>query len=109
MSWAVIENGYSQRRACALVGIDTRVYRHHSMPGGDETLRRRLRELSSEWRRFGYRRIHIRLRPEGWEVSWKKIFRIYRVQRMTVRKRGVRMRALGRWAPTTIAQGPNQC
>ena len=45
MSWAITEKGYSQRRACALVGIDPRVYRYRSTRGCDETLRRRLREL----------------------------------------------------------------
>jgi putative transposase len=84
------EKGYSQRRACALVGIDPRVYRYRSTRGGDETLRRRLHELSAERRRFGYRRLHILLRREGWEVNWKKLYRIYREERLTVRRRGGR-------------------
>lgn len=61
MNWAITEKGYSQRSACRLVGIDPRVYRYRSARGDDAALRRRLRELSSERRRFGYRRLHIRL------------------------------------------------
>ena len=48
------EKGYRQRRACALVGIDPRVYRRGSKRPEDTALRARLKELSSERRRFGY-------------------------------------------------------
>jgi transposase len=105
MSWAITEKGYSQRRACRLVGIDPRVYRYRSARGDDAALRRRLRELPSERRRLGYRRLHILLGREGWEVNWKKLYRIYREERLTVRKRGGRKRALGTRAPMAIPQG----
>ena len=61
-----------------------------------------------ERRRFGYRRLHILLRREGIEVNHKKLFRLYREKRLTVRKRGGRKRALGTRAPMTIPQGRNQ-
>ena len=108
MSWAVTEKNYSQRRACSLVGIDPRVYRYRSTRDDDGPLRRRLRELSGERRRLGYRRLHLRLRREGWVVNWKKLYRIYREERLTVRKRGGRKRALGTRAPMAIPQGANQ-
>lgn len=108
MTWAMTEKGYSQRRACRLVGIDPRVHRYQSSRPDDAGLRSRLRELSSERRRFGYRRLHILLEREGWEVNWKKLYRIYREERLTVRKRGGRKRALGTRAPMAIPQGPNQ-
>lgn len=41
-----------------------------------------MRELSSERRQFGYRRLHILLVREGWEVNWKKLYRIYREERL---------------------------
>lgn len=71
VNWAITEKGYSQRRACALVGIDPRVYQYRSTRGEDGALRQRLRELSAERRRFGYRRLQFLLRREGWEVNWK--------------------------------------
>ncbi len=52
MDWAMKEQSYSQRRACRLVGIDPRVYRYRSRRPDDSALRRRLRELASERRRF---------------------------------------------------------
>lgn len=108
MSWAIEHQGYSQRRACGLVGIDPRVYRYKSARPDDAELRKRLKELASLRRRFGYRRLHILLKREGVEVNWKKLYRLYREERLTVRKRGGRKRALGTRAPMTIPQDPNQ-
>ena len=108
MNWAMKTKGYNQRRACALAGIDPRVYRRMSKRPADTELRTRMKELASERRRFGYRRLHILLKREGWEVNWKKLYRIYREEGLTVRKRGGRKRAVGTRAPMTIPQGPNQ-
>ena len=106
MDWAMNEKSYSQRRACALAGIDPRVYRRRSKRPADMELRARMKELAAERRRFGYRRLHILLKREGWEVNWKKLYRIYREEGLTVRKRGGRKRAVGTRAPMAIPQGP---
>ena len=53
MDWAMKEKSYSQRRACALAGIDPRVYRRTSKRPADTELRARMKELASERRRFG--------------------------------------------------------
>ena len=90
------------------MGIDPHVYRYQSTRPDDAELRGRLRELASERRRFGYRRLHLLLKREGVEVNWKKLYRLYREERLTVRKRGGRKRALGTRAPMTMPQGPNQ-
>ncbi len=108
MNWAITERSYSQRRASSLVGLGRKTYRYASRRPADDAIRKRLRELSSERRRFGYRRLHILLRREGIEVNHKKLLRLYREERLTVRKRGGRKRALGTRAPMTIPQGSNQ-
>lgn len=108
MNWAINDKKYPQRRACALVGIAPRVYRYQSGRPDDTGLRQRLRELSCERRRFGYRRLHLLLKREGVEVNWKRLYRIYKEERLTVRKRGGRKRALGTRAPMAIPQEPNQ-
>ena len=108
MTWAIENKGYSQRRACGLVGMEPRVYRYRSSRPDDADLRRRLRELAAERRRFGYRRLHLLLKREGVAVNWKKLYRLYREERLTVRKRGGRKRALGTRAPMAIPQDANQ-
>ena len=52
--------------------------------------------LAAERRRLGYRRLHILLRREGAEVNWKKLYRVYREERLTVRKRAA---VSGLWGP----------
>jgi putative transposase len=98
----------SQRRACRTIGVDRTSMRYCSIRPDDEVLRGRLRELASQRRRFGYRRLLIMLRREGTHVNHKKLRRLYREERLQVRRRGGRKRALGTRAPMTIPQGPNQ-
>jgi len=108
VSWAIREKSYSQCRACALVGMAPKVYRDRPRPPDDGVLRERLKSLANERRRFGYRRLHLLLRREGLGVNHKKLYRIYREERLTVRRRGGRKRAFGTRAPIAIPQGTNQ-
>ena len=68
----------------------------------------RLRELASVRRRFGYRRLHILLRREGIVMNHKKLRRLYREERLQVRRRSGRKRAVGTRAPMALPQGLNQ-
>ena len=108
MTWAIEERGYSQRRACGLIGMEPKTYRYASSRADDAGLRTRLRALAAERRRFGYRRLHILLRREGVTLNHKRLFRLYREEKLTVRRRGGRKRALGTRAPMTLPQGLNQ-
>ena len=107
VDWAVTEKSYSQRKACRLIGIAPKVYRYQQQ-ARDTPLRNRLRELSSQRRRFGYRRLHLLLQREGWGMNIKKLYRIYKEEGLTVRKRGGRKRALGTRAPMDTPSRPNQ-
>jgi putative transposase len=108
VTWAVREKSYSQRQACRLVGLHPRTYRYRSKRPNDDGLRKRLRELALQRRRFGYRRLGLLLGREGIRVSNKKLYRLYKEERLTVRKRGGRKRALGTRAPMALPQGRNQ-
>ena len=108
MTWAVEQKAYTQRRACRLVGIEPKTYRYSSRRPDDGAVRERLRALAAERRRFGYRRLHILLAREGVRLNHKRLFRLYREERLGVRKRGGRKRALGTRAPMALPQKPNQ-
>ena len=108
VTWAIDEKGYSQRRACTLIGLAPKTYRYASLQGDDAAVRERLCALARQRRRFGYRRLHILLRREGFVLNHKKLFRLYREDRLTVRRRGGRKRALGTRAPMALPQEPNQ-
>lgn len=85
---AMKTKGHNQRRACALAGIDPREYRRRPKHPADTELRAMMKELASERRWLAYRRLHILLKREVWEVNWKKLNRLYREEALTVRKRG---------------------
>jgi putative transposase len=98
----------SERRACSALGADRTSVRYCSRRPDDMALRARLRELASVRRRFGYRRLHTLLRREGVVMNHKKLRRLYREERLQVRRRSGRKRALGTRAPMVLPQGPNQ-
>jgi putative transposase len=108
VTWAVEQKGYSQRHACKLVGMEPKTYRYVSRRSDDSEVRSQLRTLAFERRRFGYRRLHILLARQGLRLNHKRLFRIYREERLSVRKRSGRKRAIGTRAPMTLPQGSNQ-
>jgi putative transposase len=98
----------SERRACKAVGADRTSVRYRSGRADDAAVRARLRELAAIRRRFGYRRLLVLMRREGLIMNHKKFRRLYREERLQVRRRGGRKRALGTRAPLAIPQGANQ-
>ena len=98
----------SERRACRVINADRNSMRHRSTRGDDAGLREKLGELDSQSRRFGYRRLHIRLRREGIMIIRKKARRLYREHGLAVRRRRSRRRAVGTRAPAPMLAMPNQ-
>ena len=98
----------SQRRACRVIGTDRANVRYQATRPDDAVLRERLRSLAQVRRRFGYRRLHVLLRREGEIVNKKRVQRIYREERLTVRRRGGRKRAVGTRRPIETPLKVNQ-
>jgi putative transposase len=101
-------HGLSQRRACRLVGIGHSTLRYQRRRANDDVVRQRLRELAVQRRRFGYRRLGWLLAREGHALNHKKLYRLYREERLMVRRRGGRKRALGSRTPMMVPAGINQ-
>ncbi len=98
----------SERRACRLVGIDRTSCRYRAREQEPQGLRDRLRSLAAERRRFGYRRLTVLLRREGWAVNHKRVYRLYRQEGLGVRRRKrKRMGAVER-QPLAIPTRPNE-
>jgi len=94
--------GMSERRACILIAADRKMIRYRSRRPPDIELRTRLRELANQRRRFGYRRLFIMLRDEGEPSGINRIYRLYREEGLTVRKRKSRRRAIGTRTPILV-------
>jgi putative transposase len=92
----------SERRACTLVAADRKMIRYRSRRPPDIELRTRLRDLANQRRRFGYRRLHILLRELGEPSGVNRIYRLYREEGLTVRKRRARRRAIGTRTPILV-------
>lgn len=81
-------------------------YRAH--PRDNRALEVRLKELAAVRVRYGYRRLTILLRREGWVVNTKRVYRIYREQNLCVRTKTRKKRAAQPRVPLGTATGPNQ-
>src|SRR5271156_1684791 len=98
----------SQRRACRVIATDRTSVRCRATRPDADALRDRLKALAQERRRFGYRRLHVLLRREGHAVNRKRVQRIYREERLTMRRRGGRKRAIGTRRPMETPLAANQ-
>ena len=98
----------SERRACTIFGFDRTSVRYRSSRVDDGDLRERLRALAGQRRRFGWRRLRILLAREGINPNHKRLRRVYVEEKLQVRRRGGRKRAVGTRAPMTVPQAPNQ-
>ena len=102
------QHGVSQRRACDVLQVDRSSVRYRSTRPDDAGLRKAMREVAAERRRFGYRRIHIMLERQGIRMNQKKLRRLYREEGLQVRKRGGRKRALGTRRPMVMPERVNE-
>ena len=107
VAYLVTNHEMSERRACKTIGSCRMTMRYQSTRPDDAELRARMTALAHERRRFGYRRLHVLLQREGYVVNHKRLFRIYREEKLAVRKRGGRKRAIGTRAPMLIPAVPN--
>jgi putative transposase len=96
----------SERHACGQMEIVRAMVRYRPratrFAEANRRLRVRLRELAEERRRWGYRRLHVLLKREGWKVNSKRVYRIYLEEKLIVRRRR-RRRRIGAQARVLLA------
>jgi putative transposase len=97
----------SIRRACRGLPVERSTYNYRSRRAGQAPLSKRIREIAESRVRYGYRRIHVLLRREGWSVNVKRVCRLYREQGLQLRnkspKRRVKAKLRGDRTPATAA------
>lgn len=87
IAWARTAYGVSERRACRAFGANRTAVRYPSVRPGRDVLRQRLRELAAARVSWGYRRLHVLLQREGWGVNHKLVYRLYREERLVLKRR----------------------
>jgi len=100
--------GLSERRACRFVGVGASSHRYRSVRFPDTALRGRLRELASQYVRWGCPLLHELLRREGWMVNHKRTERLYREEGLKVRRRRRKRVAVERH-PFSMPSQANEC
>src|SRR5690606_13393040 len=103
---ACLVHGVSQRRACEALAVDRSSVRYRSLRPDDRELREAMKTVAAQRRRFGYRRIHVMLQRQGIEMNIKKLRRLYAEEKLQVRKRGGRKRALGHGVRSSCRTSP---
>lgn len=98
----------SERRACSAIGMNRSSYRYQSTAKDQSALIIRIRDIAAARVRYGYRRVHVLLGREGWEVNHKRVYRLYRLEglslRLKTRKKQVSRTRTAQPAPSA----PNQ-
>ena len=92
----------SERRVGQLLALSNSSLRYRSRRPAAEELRQRLRELARERPRYGYQRLWVLLRREGWAVNHKRIYRLYCEEGLKLRKRRRRACAQIERVPLTL-------
>lgn len=98
----------SQRRACGLMRLSKSSYHYQPRPSNDAALRGRLRELSRKHRRWGVDTFTYLLRREGWPDNHKRIYRVYREEKLQVKRRRKRKQPRERGEPLPRPERPNE-
>lgn len=102
-------HGYSQRRACRLTQQHRSTYRKPLIGNPRTELRQRMQEIAATRIRFGYRRVHILLKREGWQVGKHVVYRLYREEGLCLRTKRPRRRKMGAHRQTRyLANRPNE-
>lgn len=99
----------SERRACCVARVARSTFLYQSVREPRTALRLRMREIAQTRVRYGYRKIGVLLKREGWKVGKKLVYRLYREEGLTLRqtrrrKRRAALRRHERYRPTA----PNQ-
>ncbi|MFN5289418.1 MAG: IS3 family transposase, partial [Planctomycetia bacterium] len=77
----------SRRRICCVMQFSRTTDYYKSRKDPQEILCMRLRDLAASRIRYGYRRLHVLLRREGWKVNLKRVHRLYRLEGLSMRKK----------------------
>jgi putative transposase len=103
------EHGLSARRACTLFSVARSALSYeHRMPGKDAAVIGRMRELSAQYPRYGYRRIHVFLERDGHLMSIGRACRLWQAAELQVPRKRARKRVAASRPRPQAPTGPNQ-
>lgn len=105
-------DGYrvSERRACSVIMLSRTVFHYIEHKRDDQAVRQRIREIAETRVRYGFDRIQVLLRREGWTDNRKRTYRIYKEERLNLRsKRPRRSKTAAHRLERPILTRPHEC
>lgn len=96
-------------RACKTLNFQRSTHYYEAKPNNDESLRNELRKKASQRRRWGFPRLRLVLKKEGWADNHKRIYRIYCEEKLQIKRRRRKKTRHWRGDPLLVAHGPDQC
>ena len=101
--------GASMRKACAVIQLSRVVYLYQSTARDYTALVMRMKEITQTRVHYGYRRVHVMLKREGFKDNHKRVYRLYSEQGLSLsHKRPKRNKAAQLRQPKTLAQRIHQ-
>jgi len=100
----------SIRRACGAYPLDRSTYHYRCRRPDQAPLRQRIREIAKTRVRYGYRRVHVLLRREGWAINHKRTRRLYREEGLQLRNKNPKRKVAAKLRDDRVmATAPNEC
>lgn len=103
VAWAQDAFQLPERRACRAVHVHRAMIRYQSVKPPQAPLRERLHELARDRLSYGYQRLHVLLRREGWPVNHKRVYRLYREEGLSLTRKRPRRRKMATTRPVRAA------
>jgi len=86
----------SERRVCGVLSLSRTSCRYRSKADEQAALRIRLRDLAYARASYGYRRLHVLLQREGWQINHKRVYRLYKLEGLMMRPKRPRRHVTAR-------------
>jgi len=105
----VKNKGLSERRAARLVGVSRTALRYKRRLRDDSKLRRAIQRIAQAKRAYGYRMVWRKLRQQGLQVNHKCVYRIYREEKLGLRRKRRRKTPEHLRVVIPVPEAPNIC
>jgi putative transposase len=98
----------SVRQACKVVDLPRSVFRYKRVPKDDRALMEALEELVSKHPTIGFWKCYYRLRRKGYECNHKRLYRVYKLLKLNIRRKIKRRLPDRVKQPLVVPEGLNQ-
>jgi len=100
----------SERRSCKVLKVNRSLYRRKPTKDEQAFLRMRIKEIAATRVRYGYKRIHVLLKREGWRINHKRVYRLYKQEGLDLRSKTKRKKvSAARLPEKNVVSALNEC